>query len=189
MLDEKASSSVEEARGDRAHGPVPGVSGRPRAGATRNGSEPQTANGNGHGAEPEWDEIDLGERIEPPRLNQATPTASRCASIPMGSGRTGCARPPAASMCRSRSWTTLNAADAVMTLKNYYRQQPQPAPGCRAAQHPDLHPAQQHRDADGAVPGRHLPHPVDPVDVFDEAMRETQEGIQRVLNGAATISS
>ena len=32
--------------------------------------------------------------------------ARRCASIPMGSGKTGCARRPAASTCRSRSWTT-----------------------------------------------------------------------------------
>ncbi|OUC08395.1 hypothetical protein RY27_09240, partial [Litorilinea aerophila] len=29
--------------------------------------------------------------------------------------------------------------------------------------------------------------PSDPVDVFTEAMRETQEGIQRVLNGASDV--
>ena len=29
--------------------------------------------------------------------------------------------------------------------------------------------------------------PTDPVDVFTEAMRETQEGIQQVMNGSTTI--
>jgi stage III sporulation protein SpoIIIAA len=81
----------------------------------------------------------------------------------------------------------LNAADAVMTLKNYYRQQPAPI---QDAERRGI-PVYILRSNTGAqmeqvlVDLFHLS--VDPIDALDEAMRETQEAIQQVLNGASDI--
>ncbi|MBU6348983.1 MAG: AAA family ATPase [Chloroflexi bacterium] len=81
----------------------------------------------------------------------------------------------------------LNAADAVMTLKNYYRQQPAPI---QDAERRGI-PVYILRSNTGAqmeqvlVDLFHLS--VAPIDALDEAMRETQEAIQRVLNGASDV--
>ncbi len=79
----------------------------------------------------------------------------------------------------------LNAADAVMTIKNYYRQQPAPILEAERRNIPIyiLRSNTVTQMEQCLVDIFHIPS--DPVDVFDEAMRETQEGIQRVLNGAA----
>ncbi|MDQ3248022.1 MAG: AAA family ATPase, partial [Chloroflexota bacterium] len=78
----------------------------------------------------------------------------------------------------------LNQADVVMTLKNYYRQQPQPVADAERRNIPVYilrsNTATQMEQC--LVDIFHMPS--DPIDVFTEAMRETQEGIQRVLNGA-----
>ncbi len=78
----------------------------------------------------------------------------------------------------------LNAADAVMTIKNYYRQQPAPILEAERRNIPIyiLRSNTVMQMEQCLVDIFHMPS--DPVDVFDEAMRETQEGIQRVLNGA-----
>lgn len=81
----------------------------------------------------------------------------------------------------------LNAADAVMTLKNYYRQQPAPI---QDAERRGI-PVYILRSNTGAQMEQALVDifniSVDPIDAFEEAMRETQEGIQRVLNGASDV--
>jgi stage III sporulation protein SpoIIIAA len=81
----------------------------------------------------------------------------------------------------------LNAADAVMTLKNYYRQQPAPI---QDAERRGI-PVYILRSNTGAQMEQVLVDifnlAVTPIDAFDEAMRETQEGIQRVLNGASDV--
>ncbi len=81
----------------------------------------------------------------------------------------------------------LNAADAVMTLKNYYRQQPAPI---QDAERRGI-PVYILRSNTGAQMEQALVDifniTVDPIDAFEEAMRETQEGIQRVLNGASDV--
>lgn len=81
----------------------------------------------------------------------------------------------------------LNAADAVMTLKNYYRQQPAPI---LDAERRGI-PVYILRSNTGAQMEQVLVDifniAVTPIDAFDEAMRETQEGIQRVLNGASDV--
>ncbi len=81
----------------------------------------------------------------------------------------------------------LNAADAVMTLKNYYRQQPAPI---QDAERRGI-PVYILRSNTGAQMEQVLVDifniSVDPIDAFEEAMRETQEGIQRVLNGASDV--
>ena len=80
---------------------------------------------------------------------------------------------------------TLAGADVVMTLKNYYRQQPQPLVDAEKRSVPIYilrsNTVSQMEQCLANV--FHLPN--EPVDVFTEAMRETQEGIQRILNGAA----
>ncbi len=79
----------------------------------------------------------------------------------------------------------LNAADAVMTIKNYYRQQPAPILEAERRNIPIyiLRSNTVMQMEQCLVDIFHVPS--DPVDVFDEAMRETQDGIQRVLNGAS----
>ena len=81
----------------------------------------------------------------------------------------------------------LNAADAVMTLKNYYRQQPAPI---QDAERRGI-PVYILRSNTGMQMEQVLVDifniAVTPIDAFDEAMRETQEGIQRVLNGASDV--
>ena len=81
----------------------------------------------------------------------------------------------------------LNAADAVMTLKNYYRQQPAPI---QDAERRGI-PVYILRSNTGAQMEQVLVDifniSVDPIDAFEEAMRETQDGIQRVLNGASDV--
>jgi len=82
---------------------------------------------------------------------------------------------------------TLNAADAVMTLKNYYRQQPAPI---QDAERRGI-PVYILRSNTGAQMEQVLVDifhiSVDPIDAFEEAMRETQDGIQRVLHGASDV--
>ncbi|HRW47989.1 MAG: AAA family ATPase [Caldilinea sp.] len=81
----------------------------------------------------------------------------------------------------------LNLADAVMTLKNYYRQQPAPI---QDAERRGI-PVYILRSNTGTQMEQVLVDifniSVDPIDAFDEAMRETQEGIQRVLSGASDV--
>ncbi|GIV74693.1 MAG: single-stranded DNA-binding protein [Caldilinea sp.] len=82
----------------------------------------------------------------------------------------------------------LNIADAVMTLKNYYRQQPAPI---QEAERRGI-PVYILRSNTTAQMEQILVDifniAVDPIDAFEEAMRETQEGIQRVLNGASDVT-
>ena len=79
----------------------------------------------------------------------------------------------------------LNTADAVMTIKNYYRQQPAPILEAERRNIPIyiLRSNTVMQMEQCLVDIFHIPS--DPVDVFDEAMRETQDGIQRVLSGSS----
>ncbi|MCB0106453.1 MAG: AAA family ATPase [Caldilineaceae bacterium] len=81
----------------------------------------------------------------------------------------------------------LGQADVVMTLKNYYRQQPQPLVDAERRNVPIyvLRSNTVTQMEQCLVDIFQIPN--DPVDVFTEAMRETQDGIQQVLNGAAAI--
>ncbi|HXF61254.1 MAG TPA: AAA family ATPase, partial [Caldilineaceae bacterium] len=78
----------------------------------------------------------------------------------------------------------LASADLVMTLKNYYRQQPQPLVDAERRNVP-IYILRSNTVTQMEQCLANIYHiPSEPVDVFTEAMRETQEGIQRVLNGA-----
>ncbi|MCB0065170.1 MAG: AAA family ATPase, partial [Caldilineaceae bacterium] len=81
----------------------------------------------------------------------------------------------------------LAQADVVMTLKNYYRQQPQPLVDAERRNVPIyvLRSNTVTQMEQCLVDVFQIPS--DPVDVFTEAMREAQDGIQQVLNGASTM--
>ncbi len=81
----------------------------------------------------------------------------------------------------------LSQSDVVMTLKNYYRQQPQPLVDAERRNVPIyvLRSNTVTQMEQCLVDIFQIPN--DPVDVFTEAMREAQEGIQQVVNGATTI--
>jgi hypothetical protein len=77
----------------------------------------------------------------------------------------------------------LNQADVVITLKNYYRQQPQPLMDAEKRNVPIYvlrsNTVTQMEQCLVDI----FQIPTEPVDTFTEAMREAQEGIQQVLNG------
>lgn len=78
----------------------------------------------------------------------------------------------------------LNSADIVMTLKNYYRQQPQPITDAERRNIP-IYVLRSNTTAQmeqTLVDVFRIPSNSE--DAFSSAMRETQEAIQRVLNGA-----
>jgi hypothetical protein len=78
----------------------------------------------------------------------------------------------------------LAGADVVMTLKNYYRQQPQPLMDAERRNIPIYILRSNTVTQMEQCLANIYQLPTEPLDVFTEAMRETQEGIQRVLNGA-----
>jgi stage III sporulation protein SpoIIIAA len=79
----------------------------------------------------------------------------------------------------------LGQADVVMTLKNYYRQQPQPISDAERRNIP-IYVLRSNTVAQMEQCLVDIFHiPTDPIDVFTEAMREAQEGIQQVINGAS----
>lgn len=79
----------------------------------------------------------------------------------------------------------LQMADIVMTLKNYYRQQPQPISDAERRNIPIYvlrsNTATQMEQCLIDI----FQVPSQPVDAFTQAMRETQDAIQRVLNGSS----
>lgn len=81
----------------------------------------------------------------------------------------------------------LQMADIVMTLKNYYRQQPQPISDAERRNIPVYvlrsNTATQMEQCLIDV----FQVPTQPVDAFTQAMRETQDAIERILNGAENI--
>ncbi len=79
---------------------------------------------------------------------------------------------------------TLTGADVVMTLKNYYRQQPQPLLDAERRNVPIYILRSNTVTQMEQVLANIFHLPAEPLDDFTEAMRETQEGIQRILNGA-----
>jgi stage III sporulation protein SpoIIIAA len=81
----------------------------------------------------------------------------------------------------------LNQADAVVTLKNYYRQQPQPLVEAERRGKPIyiLRSNTITQMEQCLVDMFHLTQ--DSTDAFDMAMNEAQLGIQRIINGASDV--
>jgi len=81
----------------------------------------------------------------------------------------------------------LNLADIVMTLKNYYRQQPQPISDAERRNIP-IYVLRSNTTAQMEQILADVFHISSrPEDVFNAAMRETQDAIQRILSGAAEV--
>jgi len=82
---------------------------------------------------------------------------------------------------------TLGAADVVMTLKNYYRQQPQPIVDAERRSIPIYilrsNTVTQMEQCLADI--FHLS--AEPTDAFAQAMSEAQDAVQRVLNGASVV--
>lgn len=81
----------------------------------------------------------------------------------------------------------LNRADIVMTLKNYYRQQPQPVADAERRNIPIYVLRSNTTSQMEQTLVDVFQIPTQPEDVFTTAMRETQDAIQRVLNGAELV--
>jgi len=78
----------------------------------------------------------------------------------------------------------LKHADVMMTLKNYYRQQPQPIIDAERRNVPIYILRSNTITQMGHALVDVFDIPTKPEDAFSEAMREAQDGIQQVLNGA-----
>jgi stage III sporulation protein SpoIIIAA len=78
----------------------------------------------------------------------------------------------------------LAQADVLMTLKNYYRQQPQPIVDAERRNTPIYILRSNTVTQMEQCLSDMFQIQTEPLDTFEEAMRETQEGIQRILNGA-----
>lgn len=155
-------------------------SGRPRRRRGRETSTEQLVKEtNGHGYTPAYTEH---EEVEPAATKRNTVRI-----FPYGVGQNRLRSAANSLNVPIQIVDNLNAADAVMTLKNYYRQQPAPI---QDAERRGI-PVYILRSNTGAQMEQVLVDifniSVDPIDAFDEAMRETQDGIQRVLNGASDV--
>lgn len=158
------------------------------------GEQGSAKNGNGHRAyaevEAAWetDEVDsiptdVGPISEPPP-GQARKTVR---VYPYGISQNRLRSAAASLNVPIQLVDALNATDAVLTLKNYYRQQPQQLVDAERRNIPIyiLRSNTITQMEQCLMDMFHLSTGAS--DAFDTAMRETQMGIQRVLNGAADI--
>lgn len=166
---------------------------RRRPGKPQEGERAAPANGNGrHQGEPtnEWRN---GATVEPPsqsldaltRREGETPTYKMVRIFPYGVGQNRLRSAAGSLNVPVQIVDDLNHADVVLTLKNYYRQQPQPIADAERRNIPIyvLRSNTVSQMEQCLVDIFHIP--TDPIDIFTEAMREAQEGIQQVLNGAS----
>ncbi|MCL4858903.1 MAG: AAA family ATPase [Caldilineaceae bacterium] len=166
---------------------------RRRPGKPQEGERAAPANGNGrHQGEPtnEWRN---GATVEPPsqsldaltRREGETPTYKMVRIFPYGVGQNRLRSAAGSLNVPVQIVDDLNHADVVLTLKNYYRQQPQPIADAERRNIPIyvLRSNTVSQMEQCLVDIFHIP--TDPIDIFTEAMREAQDGIQQVLSGAS----
>jgi stage III sporulation protein SpoIIIAA len=148
------------------------------------------ANGNGrHHVEPalEWRNRTVDEReVEEPVARSENDSQRKLVRIyPYGVGQNRLRSAASSLNVPVQIVDDLNHADVVMTLKNYYRQQPQPISDAERRNIP-IYVLRSNTVAQMEQCLVDIFHiPTDPIDVFTEAMREAQEGIQQVLNGTS----
>jgi stage III sporulation protein SpoIIIAA len=138
-------------------------------------------------AETDWSRVgDLGGDIEQRLEGAEPPPPGKPVRIyPYGIGQNRLRSAAASLNVPVVIVDNLNAADVVMTLKNYYRQQPQPLVDAERRGVP-IYILRSNTVTQMEQSLANIFHmPTEPIDVFTEAMRETQEGIQRVLNGSS----
>lgn len=132
------------------------------------------ANGNGHGADYAASQV----------ADAAAPRRNTVRVYPYGIGQNRLRAAAGSLNVPVQIVDNLNSADVVMTLKNYYRQQPAPIMEAERRNVPVyiLRSNTVTQMEQCLVDIFQIPS--SPVDIFEEAMRETQDGIQRVLSGA-----
>ncbi|MCC6455222.1 MAG: AAA family ATPase [Caldilineaceae bacterium] len=156
----------------------------------RDSREGRTHAGNGESrrndlADTDWSSV--GELVAEPRAEgaEAPPAGKPVRIFPYGIGQNRLRSAAASLNVPVVIVDNLNAADVVMTLKNYYRQQPQPLIDAERRSVP-IYILRSNTVTQMEQSLANIFHmPSDPIDVFTEAMRETQEGIQKVLNGSS----
>jgi stage III sporulation protein SpoIIIAA len=149
------------------------------------------ANGNGrqHRAEPalEWRNgaVDEGQVEETAAHTEGETQRKIVRIFPYGVGQNRLRSAASSLNVPIQIVDDLSHADVVMTLKNYYRQQPQPIADAERRNIPIyvLRSNTVSQMEQCLVDIFHIP--TDPIDIFTEAMREAQEGVQQVLNGAS----
>jgi hypothetical protein len=191
------SSDVRGYGDSRGFGELRG--GEPRgyaeARAYRDGRESRTPVANGESSrqrndlvDTDWSRVgELGDEMDEERVEgaEAPPPGKPVRVYPYGIGQNRLRAAAASLNVPVVIVDNLNAADVVMTLKNYYRQQPQPLVDAERRSVP-IYILRSNTVTQMEQSLANIFHmPTDPIDVFTEAMRETQEGIQRVLNGSS----
>ncbi len=155
--------------------------GEPRS--YREGREPCSAGVNGDARrsdllDTDWSVMGDADTEPPPTNGEGTPTKP-VRIFPYGIGQNRLRAAASSLNVPVAIVDQLNSADVVMTLKNYYRQQPQPLVDAERRNVP-IYILRSNTVTQMEQCLANIFHlPSDPVDVFTEAMRETQEGIQR----------
>jgi stage III sporulation protein SpoIIIAA len=181
-----------DVRHERAtdYGPLPSATEaqpeRPRRGRHWEQEKPAYANGDGkrNHHHPEWRTAEVEESaLDLPGDREATPR-KMVRVYPYGIGQNRLRAAASSLNVPLQMVDELQHADVVVTLKNYYRQQPQPITDAERRNIPVYvlrsNTVAQMQQCLADI--FHLTN--EPVDLFSEAMREAQEGIQRVINGA-----
>ena len=169
---------------------------RLRDGRESNSTPTAPANGNGkHGVESHgsaykrWDEAPtaMADFERPEATRPDNPTTRMMRVYPYGIGQNRLRSAASTLNVPVQIVDNLSHADVVITLKNYYRQQPQPLVDAERRNVPIYvlrsNTVTQMEQCLVDI----FQIATDPVDTFTEAMRETQEGIQQILNGENTI--
>jgi len=188
---DRESRSFGEHRGESRNS-EPRSYGEPRS--YRDGRESRSPMANGESrqrndlADTDWSRVgELGDDADEGRMEgaEAPPPGKPVRVYPYGIGQNRLRSAAASLNVPVVIVDNLNAADVVMTLKNYYRQQPQPLVDAERRSVP-IYILRSNTVTQMEQSLANIFHmPTDPIDVFTEAMRETQEGIQRVLNGSS----
>lgn len=164
----------------------------PVAGGVGNGHALRSGLSNGHGHAPDveeaWDDDVLEEGAEQIGPVDSGQSGRRTVRIyPYGIGQNRLRAAAASLNVPIQLVENLNQADAVVTLKNYYRQQPQPLVDAERRSVPVyiLRSNTITQMEQCLVDMFHLTQ--ETTDAFELAMQEAQMGIQRVLNGTADV--
>ncbi len=189
-----------DVRIERAPEPTPSLRAESFGGRTRRRPQPEVeyavespGNGNGSGhrhplvVEEEWVDASLREGENEGEESKGSQGRKTIRIYPYGIGQNRLRAAAASLNVPVQLVEHLNAADSVVTLKNYYRQQPQPLLDAERRNIPIyiLRSNTVTQMEQCLVDIFQLGDAAS--NAFDLAMRETQLGIQRVLNGAGDV--
>ena len=186
MVDESGQVVIKQAESGGPSSPSMSDDGLSRSRRRRNRDDDRTGRTNGKNANGATRQEQAGVIETSGQLSMETGEAKRkpVSIYPYGVGQNRLRSAAKTLRVPVQLVDTLGAADVVMTLKNYYRQQPQPVVDAERRNIPIYilrsNTVTQMEQCLADI--FHLSN--DPVDAFAEAMREAQDAVQRVLNGA-----